>query len=631
MAHSAERPATAAEIVEAADIVDVVSEYVPLKRAGKDFKAPCPFHSETQPSFYVIPSKRMFYCHGCKAAGNAIQFVQRLLGIPFHEAARRVAQRYGLRYVGRGEPPGQVSVREKLCRVNAFAARFFAQVLSEAPEAAVARDYVARRGISSASVQAFGLGFAPADWHRLRDAAKKRFSEEELVAAGLLVPRETGAAYDRFRGRLMFPITNLEGEVVAFGARAIGDEEPKYLNSPESAVFAKGKTLYGLAQAREAIRRSGVAVVVEGYTDVIAAHQAGRANVLATLGTSLTADHVRALSRLAQRVIVAYDADSAGKGAVLRSTESLENSGLPVEVAVLPAGEDPDSLLRERGPSAFDAVVAEAVPLVHFAIDHIVASRASEGVAGRERAAEEIADLLAAIRKPVARSGYIAYAASRLAGSDPGRVASLERALGEQLRLSERKRLRAHSGAAQGESSRTVARPVDPRRDRGFVVESVSQGATAELRPAVVQAERVLLRSALADRGHAERIFRELPPDRFLRAVSREIARELQRAWASGAAVAGAEILSALSAAAAEEFGEVVLPGSIHEAEGLPLQQLDLVRDHWEEQRFRELRERVARIPPEEQRTSDDVREFMELVRRRHAGPRGRFSPADGG
>jgi len=631
VAHSAERSATAAEIVEAADIVDVVSEYVPLKKAGKDFKAPCPFHSETQPSFYVIPSKRMFYCHGCKAAGNAIQFVQRILGIPFHEAARRVAQRYGLRYAGRGEQPGQTSAREKLCRVNGFAARFYAQVLSEAPEAAAAREYVSRRGIASASLQTFALGFSPADWHRFRNTAKKRFSEEDLVAAGLLVARETGGAYDRFRGRLMFPITNLEGEVVGFGARALGDEEPKYLNSPESAVFVKGKTLYGLAQAREAIRRSGVAVVVEGYTDVIAAHQAGRSNVLATLGTSLTADHVRALSRLAQRVIVAYDADSAGKGAVLRSTEGLENSGLPVEVAVLPAGEDPDSLLRERGPAAFDAILAEAVPLVHFAVDHIVSSRASEGAAGRERAAEEIADLLAVIRKPVARSGYIAYAAGRLAGPDPGRAAGLEKALGEQLRLSERKRRQARSGAVQPEGQPAGTRTADPRRDRGFVVESVSQGAAAELRQALIQAERVLLRSALADRSHAERIFGELPSERFLRPVTREIAGEIQRAWASGAAVAGAEILSTLSDVAAEEFGEIVLPGSIHEADGFPVQHLELVRDHWEEQRFRELRERVARIPPEEQRTSDDVREFMELVRRRHAGPRGRFTPADGG
>lgn len=619
------RAATVEDILEVADIVDIVGEHVPLKRSGKDFRGPCPFHSETSPSFYVMPLKRLFYCFGCKAAGNAVQFVQKVFGLSFHEAATRVASRYGLQYTGGRQRPEEVSQRERIVRLNGQAARFYAKVLPSA-EGQAGRDYIARRGINAESVERFHLGYSTPEWDHLTRSvlASGKSKPRDLVEAGLAAMGQSGKAYDRFRGRVLFPITTLQGEVVGFGARALGDEEPKYLNTSETPVFSKGKLLYGLEQAREAVRRSGTAVIVEGYTDVIACHQAGRQDVLATLGTALTPDHVRLLSRLAQRIIMAFDADSAGQGAVTRSAEALENAPTPVFVAVLPEGEDPDSLVRSRGIGAFESRLQAAIPLMEFAIDRLAASHTDERGLQMDRASENLAQLLAAIHNPSRREQLVDYGAKRLAEGQEARVPRLSQALRAQVSGEVRRRL-ARERSPRPEGGRGGGRALDTGAE-------TARAGVVEVAVSALRAERALLGAALADATQARWILAEVPPDEFLRPESRELAAAIARAVEGGAAIVEASLVQVLSEPGIQELGFLAAP-SIHEAESETTvrQSIDALRDYREEQRYLELKERVARTSAVDQRNSPDVAEFQELSRRRHAGGGDRFSPGTGG
>lgn len=400
---------------QASDIVDVVSSYVAIKRAGRDFKALCPFHNEKTPSFHVVPSKQIYKCFGCGAGGDVFKFIQQKEGVGFPEALELLARRAGIDLAPeRSRGSSAEFGPNELDRVNRWAARWFARQLSE-PQGETGRTYVARRCIDPAVAEKFGLGLAPDSWETMVAAARAAgISDRLLTAAGLAKPRQDGSLYAAFRNRLMFPIRDTLGRVIGFGGRTLGDDPAKYLNSPQSAIFDKSRCLFGLDLAREAMAQSRQAVVVEGYLDCLLAHQFGFANVVATLGTALTPEHARLLQRYADKVIVVFDSDEAGRKAAERSLAelfvgdpgrqyaprhqaipSIVGMGLDVNLAHVPEGKDPADLLVSQGPDAFAAVLTSACEALEFQWNQ-VSGRYRDAKSGpeRRRAIEDFMSLL---------------------------------------------------------------------------------------------------------------------------------------------------------------------------------------------------------------------------------------------
>jgi len=394
---------------ERTDIVQVISEYVPLKRAGREFRGPCPFHQEKDPSFYVNPAKEVYFCHGCKEGGGVFNFVMRMEGLAFNETVERLADRIGYQVSYEASSPEETRGRlekDRLFKLNQTAADFFHYSLLETPVAEPARDYVASRGFGAEIIEEFKLGFAPAGWDNLAGfLAKKGFKEREIVTVGLGKERggEQGGRgiYDIFRNRVIFPILDHRGRVVAFGGRQIpgpGDEEgPKYLNSPETPVYSKGRTLYGFYQSRPAIQDSRDAIVVEGYTDLLALRQAGVAPVVASLGTALTEHHFELLARFCDRVYLSFDADWAGIEAARRVLEFFNRFSIEVFVVMLPAGEDPATLVSKGGAEAFLALKEGAESLLDFSIARIIESADTSTPLARQRAMQACVPVLSRV------------------------------------------------------------------------------------------------------------------------------------------------------------------------------------------------------------------------------------------
>ncbi len=352
-------------VKDATDIVAVVGEHVQLKKAGSSYKGLCPFHNEKTPSFMVSASRNSFHCFGCGKGGNAVTFLMEVERLSFPEALRLLAEKAGIELPKpqEREEDRQVDrVRERLFALNEFAAKFFLEKLLS-PEGQSARDYFKGRGFNKEDALKFLIGFAPAGWDSLKIAGSKAgFSQEELLAAGLIVHNEEkNSFYDKFRNRLIFPVKNNYDKILAFGGRALGEDPgPKYLNSPETLLFKKGENLYLLESAREAIRQKGFVTVVEGYFDALALHHHGFENTVATLGTALTPQHGRILKRYTQEVLFSYDADEAGQAAVARSYEPLASAGLQVRVLVMPEGKDPDGYLQRHKPEELASLMEKA-------------------------------------------------------------------------------------------------------------------------------------------------------------------------------------------------------------------------------------------------------------------------------
>ncbi len=400
------------EVRARTDIVQVISQYVNLKRTGKNYLGLCPFHSEKTPSFTVSPDKGIFYCFGCQAGGTVFDFLMRRESLPFPEVLRMLAERAGLTLPEQPRTPEErrrAQDRERAAQALELAAAFYHDMLLKAPEGDRARKYLAARGIGSAAVQTFRLGYAPPGWSGLLDSLRRRGLEPaDLEQAGLVGKRDSGEGhYDRFRDRLMFPIASPWGRVVGFGARALGAEHPKYLNSPETALFSKGRLLYGLPQAREGIRARGRALLVEGYTDVIACHQAGLDHAVASLGTAFTREQARLLLQLAPEVVIAYDADAAGTTATLRGLNLLREVGCNVRVAVLPAGQDPDDCLRERGKEELEHVLDAALPLPEYHFHLACRDADLSAVQGKVAVARSLLPVLASLDNEVEREAYL--------------------------------------------------------------------------------------------------------------------------------------------------------------------------------------------------------------------------------
>ena len=399
------------EIRERTDIVEVVSSYLPLKRSGVNHQGLCPFHQEKSPSFNVNSARQIFHCFGCGVGGNVFSFLMRMEGLSFPDSVRRLGEKVGVEVEEEAVSPEEVrrrDERERILRINEVAGEFYQQFLLTDEEGASGRRYLRQRGYESETVRTFQLGFAPGGWESLaKHLAGKSFSSEDSQKAGLVRPGKQGRGdYDLFRNRLLFPIHDLQGRMVAFGGRVLDDSLPKYINSPETAVYHKGQTLYGLYQARDAMRHNGEALVVEGYFDVLALHRAGFAGAVATCGTALTADHARLLKRYADKVLLIFDEDAAGRQATFRAMDALLPVGLSVSVVSMPAGEDPDSLLKEKGEEGFRLCLDAARPVMEVFIEDQLRVN-DESVEGRARAAEQALERIKRLPGDLERSLYM--------------------------------------------------------------------------------------------------------------------------------------------------------------------------------------------------------------------------------
>jgi len=393
------------QVRDAADIVGIIGEHVELKRTGSDFRASCPFHGGTHRNFVVVPKKGMFHCFVCHESGDVFTFFMKRLGMDYPTAVREVARRVGITIPERG--PTGPDPREPLFAAVAAAHDWFSRQLHEHPEAELARHYVVSRQLSLEQATELGLGYAPRG-DAFAEAMKTLGVKEEVqLEAGLLRRREDGSLAPRFRGRLLFPIHDLRGRVVGFGGRILGVGEPKYLNSPETPLFHKGKLLYHLHAARHAMRKSDRAILVEGYFDVIRLALAGVEEVVAPLGTGLSADQAELLKRHAPQVVLCYDSDDAGLRATFRAGDELLRAGVRVSVATLPEGEDPDTLVQRQGAAGLEALLRDAVDVLERKIQILERKRFFETLPGRRRALDRLLPTIRAAGDPITRELYL--------------------------------------------------------------------------------------------------------------------------------------------------------------------------------------------------------------------------------
>ena len=390
---------------EASDLVEIVMQTVPLKRVGRNWVGLCPFHGEKTASFSVSAERQLYHCFSCKAGGDVFKYVQEIEKIGFLEAVEWLSRRAGIPVPERrGERSSQ---RGAIADALELAAASYEHWLRDPTRGGEARRYLEGRGLSEAAIRTFRIGLAPEGWTLLADRLKARVSEDTLVQAGLAVRREgegTRGVYDRFRHRLMIPLVAPGGAVVGFGARALGEENPKYLNSPETALYHKGSFLFALEQARRTLASDGELVVVEGYFDAIALHQAGVTQVVATSGTALTADHARAMRRLVPRVALTFDGDAAGRDATMRSIAVLLAEGLEIRIVDLPAGQDPDTLVQQAGVEGWNERRAAAYDPVEFVHRHVLEGALRAGAVradAQERAVRSVVGLAAQLTDPV--------------------------------------------------------------------------------------------------------------------------------------------------------------------------------------------------------------------------------------
>jgi DNA primase len=415
---------TVEQVAAASDIVAVISSYFPLKRAGTEFRALCPFHQEKTPSFFVNPSKQSYYCHGCGAGGAVFQFLMQYENIDFPESVRRLASRAGIAIIVEElseEEEAKQSLRKRLLRLHFESSAWFHSNLLRTKAAAHARSYLKSRGVNIETAKRWQIGYAPKTWDSLVHwATTSGFSRGELMTSGLAKPREEGnpqsRIYDRFRDRLMFPIHNDFGEVVAFSGRILDPNASggKYVNSPETPLFSKGNLLFGLHQSKRFIANARQAIVLEGQLDLITTFEAGIQNVVAPQGTALTARQAALLHRFADEVILFFDADAAGQKAAERALEVLFGAGLQVKMGEMPPGEDPDSLIRNSGSDAFRARVESAEDFFDFQVNHKLSTTESKTTAGRVAFARKMSQFISVVPDLILRDTLISRLAVRL-------------------------------------------------------------------------------------------------------------------------------------------------------------------------------------------------------------------------
>lgn len=394
------------EIRDRADLVEIVGETVALKKAGREFKARCPFHDEKTPSFYVVPTKGFYQCFGCGRSGGVFDFVMEQMGMDFVEAVEYVAGRVGIEITReeRQEDPNR-----PLYEIVAFAQSWFRERLEDVKDGAEARDYLVGRGIGLDVAERYGLGYAPDEWRAFRTAATKHGLDEALMLElGLLKQSERSKEpYDGFRGRVMFPIESASGKTIAFGGRVLAGDAPKYINSPESPIYEKGKNLYGLSWAKHSIRREDQVVLVEGYMDVVSLAAAGIENVVAPLGTSLTTEQAARLARYTDRALLLFDSDKSGLAASFRAGDLLLSAEIAPKVVTLPDGEDPDTLIRGSGVDALEELMGQALDVLDRKIQILEEADFFSSIDRRRTAVDKLLPTLRAAKDPARRDLYV--------------------------------------------------------------------------------------------------------------------------------------------------------------------------------------------------------------------------------
>lgn len=403
----------------AADIVEVVQGYTELRRRGARFTGLCPFHDERTPSFSVDPSEKLYYCFGCQAGGDVFTFLQEKEGMEFREAVEQLADRYGVEVgfdAADAAEDERRRDRERLYELLRKTSGFYERYLWDSGEAAKARAYLESRGLRREELERFGVGYAPSAWDRvLTSALRSGYREKELAAAGLAQRGRRGGFYDRFRARIMFPLRDARGRVLGFGARAMRDgQQPKYVNTSETPVYRKGRQLFGLDVARSHATREGRVIVVEGYTDVIALHQAGIRNAVASMGTALTEEQVAELARLAKEVLLAFDADRSGQEAMLRVQRAAAGRGIVLKVVRLPDDKDPCDLLLEEGPDSFATRAGEAISFLQFQVESVMEGADVSSAAEKDRLIAGLRPVLAAMAPSAERDEQVRRVADRL-------------------------------------------------------------------------------------------------------------------------------------------------------------------------------------------------------------------------
>jgi DNA primase len=496
-------------VKDAADIVEIISDYTDLRRSGARFTGLCPFHDERTPSFSVDPQEKLYHCFGCGVGGDVIKFVEEKQGLTFPEAVEVLAERYGVEVERERADPRAEEARRRRSRLGDLLARtaeFYAVFLRTSPKAEKARAYLAGRGLGDEVLEEFGVGFAPSAWDQVLTRGQRAgFSVPELIAAGLAQKGQKGGHYDRFRARITFPVRDPRGRVQGFGARALSpDSKPKYLNSPEGELYRKSRTLYGIDRARPAIAKTGRAVVVEGYTDVLAAHQAGIRETVAVMGTAITPEQLSILASHTEEVVLALDADRAGRAAMLRAQRVAGSRRVRLRVAAMPAGEDPADILAGGSADRFRELVERAVEMPVFHVRAILDAADLGSAAGRDRALDEAVPVLVALGETISRDELAREVADRL-DADPSLV------------------MRRVSGSgARGAGDGPPAAPAAP---------SPRTGAAAPSRPisARERRERALLAMCIGEPALGREFLERLSDEHLSSGVARRA-----RAWLVG-------------------------------------------------------------------------------------------------
>lgn len=438
------------ELKNRSEITSVISSYVNLRRSSRNLVGLCPFHSEKTPSFTVFPETQSYYCFGCGAGGDVITFVRNIENLDYPEAVRFLAQRAGMTVPENGEDDAAARLKARVYEINRLAARWFFDRLV-APEGEAARAYLLGRKLTVQTIRRFGLGWAPESFNLLTDYLKGQgYTDRELVTAGVAgLSKKTGRAYDYFRGRVMFPIIDLRGSVIGFGGRVLGDEKPKYLNSPDTPVFKKTKNLFALNFAKNSKEQR--LILVEGNVDVITLHQAGFTNTVATLGTALTDDQARLIAGYAKEVVVAYDSDGAGRKATTRAFSFFDELGVKVRVLNIPGAKDPDEYIKKFGAQRFKMLLDESASVTDYKLTEIAQKNDVSTPSGKVSYLKEAASVLADIRSPVERDVYI-----RKLGNDLG---VSHEAIAEQVKNLLQRRRKVQEKQDADNLVRSVSRP----------------------------------------------------------------------------------------------------------------------------------------------------------------------------
>jgi len=419
---------------DSTSIVELIGSYVHLKKRGKDHAALCPFHNEKTPSFWVSESKQIFKCFGCGAGGDAYKFLMLMENLSFADAVARLAERQGIPLPKRSGPAAaEDDGRRALYEIMDLAAAFFREALEKHPSSGEARTYLEKRSISAETIQAFGIGYAPPGSELLAHLRSRKLQSSQVLACGLIAETSAGQYRDKFRHRVMFPIRDLNGKVMAFGGRVLGDGVPKYLNSPETVLYHKGNNLFGLDKARDAIRKADFAILVEGYFDCVVPFQFGFRNTVASLGTSLTENQVRLLGRYTRNVVISFDPDSAGLSAALRSIDLFLQQGFRVNVISLPEGYDPDTFLREYGFPAYQEKLKSSTPFIEFALSRFMSQKKDPfSPKGKQETVSQILPYLLKIPDRIERAEYVSLVEGRLKVDGQLIRAEMRKATGKQ-------------------------------------------------------------------------------------------------------------------------------------------------------------------------------------------------------